>query len=146
MLEQRCPPPFRSAFLGEPARVTLEPGERLYKLVSVPLVRDRALQSPWWIRHRAFTDLQVRARQLHRPLRELVRAHLAIAVQWNPGLDVLWIVHLAAAADGWEGRARSQRLSLDDPKALLLGGGQQVCVPGLSWRQIAMDQTAHIPG
>lgn len=146
MREQRCPAPFRSAFLGEPAHVTLEPGERLYKLVSVPLVCDRALQSPWWIRHRAITELHVRARRLHRPLRELVRAQLAIAVQWNPGLDVPWIVQLAAAADGWEGRARSPRLSLDDPKASLPGGGQQVCVPGLTWRQIAKDQTAHIPG
>jgi hypothetical protein len=144
MPEHRCPLPFRSAFLGEPAHVTIEPGERLYKLVSVPLVRERALQSPWWIRQPAFTELHVRARRLHLPLRELVRAHLAIAVQWNPGLDVLWIVHLAAAVEGWEGRARSQRLSRDDPKAALLGGGQQVCVPALTWRQIAMDQTAHI--
>ena len=144
MSEQRCPASFRSAFFGEPAHVTLEPGERLYKLVSLPLVRDRALQSPWWIRQLASTELQVRSRRLHRPLRDLVRAHLAIAVQWNPGLEVLWIVHLADAADGWEGRARAQRLSLDDPKALLLGGGQQVCVPGLTWRQVAMDQTAHI--
>lgn len=142
MSAQRCPAPFRLAFLGEPAHVTIEPGERLYKLVSLPLVRDRALHSPWWIRQPAFTELQVRARRLHRPLRELVRAHLAISVEWNPGLDVLWVVQLAAAADGWEGRARSQRLSRHDAKASLLGGGHQVCIPGLTWRQIALDHTA----
>ena len=146
MPDLRCPAQFRSAFLGEPAHVTIDRGERLYKLVSLPLVRERALQSPWWIRQAAFSELQVRARRLQRPLAELVRAHLAVTVQWNPGMDVLWIVQLASAVDAWEGRARSQRLTLADSKTALLGGGQQVCVPGLSWRQIAVDHTAHVNG
>lgn len=146
MSDPRCPAQFQSAFLGEPAHVTLGRNERLYKLVSLPLVRERVLQSPWWMRQAAFADLQMRARRLQRPLSELVRAHLAVAVEWSPGLDMLWIVQLAEAVDAWEGRARSQRLTRADPKTSFVGGGQQLCVPGLTWRQIAVDYTAHVNG
>ena len=113
MARPSCPPSYRGAFLGAPTHVALPPGERLYKMVSLPLDRARVLRSPWWIRHTAFTELQVRARPLQRPVADLVRAHLAVAMEWNPGMDVLWIVQLATATDAWEGRAL------------------QVCVPGL---------------
>lgn len=137
-----CPDHFRSAFLGEPTYVELQPGERLYKFVSLPVVRHRVLQSPWWIRQQVFDDLRLRAGRLGRPVAELVRARLAIAMEWNPGMDVLWVVVLAAKADAWEGRARTQHVNVGDPSALFIGGGGQVCVPGLDWRQISMDASA----
>ena len=49
-----CPPHLRAAFLDQPQYVALPRGERLYKFVSVPIVRDRILMSPWWIRQPAF--------------------------------------------------------------------------------------------
>ena len=133
----------RAAFLGHPAPVDLPRGEHLYKIVSVPVIRDRVLESPWWIRERTFDDLRERAKRLQRPLKELVRAQLAITSEWNPGMDILWIVVLGAPVKAWEGRARSQRVVGGDASAAFIGGGRQVCVPQIQWRQIARDYSAH---
>jgi hypothetical protein len=140
-VDTQLPDRLKDAFLGPPTYTSLSPGERLYKMVSIPVVRHRVLESPWWIRQQAFDELRVRARRLRRPLSELVRAQMAVAHEWNPGMDVLWTVVLAAKADAWEGRARSQRVSTRDAQVLFIGGGSQTCVPGLDWRQIAIDYT-----
>jgi hypothetical protein len=91
----QLPGHLQAAFIGTPVSVELPRGERLYKIVSVPVVRERVLRSPWWIRQRA--------RHLRRPLAEVVRSHLAIAVEWNPGMDMLWIVVLAGIAQEYTG-------------------------------------------
>lgn len=143
-MAQTCPPPFRSAFLGEPRLTTLPRGERLYKLVSLPVDRGRVLASPWWIRQRDFRELQLRADALGRSVTDMVRVRLAIAREWNPGMDVLWIVELGAAVEAWEGKAKGQPETLADRDVLLIGGGIQVCVPTLTWRQIAVDFAGHV--
>lgn len=139
-----CPPHLRATFLDEPAYVELLPGEHLYKFVSIPIDRQRILASPWWIRQPAFDDLQFRARRLKKPMRELVRSQLAIAGEWNPGMDTVFIAVLSARADGWEGRACSQRVSIDEARVVFTGGGLQLCVPGLSWQQIGVTYTGSI--
>jgi len=136
-----CPQQLRAAFLDQPQYVALPRGERLYKFVSVPIVRDRILMSPWWIRQPAFDDLQLRARRLQKPMRELVRSQMAIAGEWNPGMDTIFIVVLSAGIDGWEGQARSQLVSIRDAGVAFTGGGRQLCVPGLTWRQIGVNYT-----
>jgi hypothetical protein len=135
----RCPDHLRRAFLDEPAHVTLLPGEHLYKFVSLPILRDRILQSPWWIRQKDFDDLRTRARRLQKPVAELARSQMAIATQWNPGMDTLYVIVLAAAVDGWVGRARSQLVSTTDATVAFTGGGRQLAAPGLSWQQIAQQ-------
>ena len=50
---------------------------------------------------------------------------------------------LAKSVPAWEGPARSQRLSVNDPRVLFTGGGQQLCVPQLTWGQIARDYTGY---
>ena len=130
------PDRLKAAFLGEPTHVELMPGEHLYKFVSIPIVRHRILESPWWIRQRDFDELQVRARRLQKPMADLVRSQMAIAIEWNPGMDTMYVVVLAAKVDAWEGRARSQRVSTRDAKVALTGGGRQLCVPALEWSQI----------
>jgi len=142
MSPPQCPPRLRAAFLGEPTSVDLRAGERLYKFVSVPFVRERILQSPWWIRQQTFELLQARARALGRPLEDLIRAHLAIMREWNPGIDAMWVVVLASSVPAWVGRARSQPVSLNGGNAAFMGGGDQVCVPDLDWRQIHADYSA----
>ena len=139
-----CPAHLRASFLDEPYRVELSPGERLYKFVSIPIDRQRILASPWWIRQPAFDDLQFRARRLQKPMRELVRSQLAIAGEWNPGMDTVFIAVLSATADAWEGRACSQRVSIDEARVAFTGGGLQLCVPGLSWLQIGVKYTGSI--
>jgi hypothetical protein len=134
----RCPDRLRQAFLDEPTYVPLSPGEHLYKFVSIPIVRQRILESPWWIRQKDFDDLQTRARRLNKPVAELARSQMAIAMQWNPGMDTLYVIVLAAKADGWEGRARSQPLSIFDKTVAFTGGGRQLAVPGLTWQQIGV--------
>jgi hypothetical protein len=56
-------------------------------------------------------------RRVEQPLREVARAHLAINVDWNPGMDMLWGIVLATTAIGWEGRARSQSVKGRDGQA-----------------------------
>lgn len=142
----RCPERLRQTFLDPPTYVELRSGERLYKFVSLPIVRQRILESPWWIRQAAFDDLVIRARRLQQPVADLARSQMAIAAQWNPGMDSLFIVVLAAPADGWEGRARSQPVSLHDRTVAFTGGGRQLAVPDLTWRQIGAQYVGWPPG
>jgi hypothetical protein len=136
-----CPAHLRKDFLDEPIHVPLVPGAHLYKFVSIPIVRQRILASPWWIRQKIFDELQIRARRLHKTVAELARSQMAIATQWNPGMDTLYMIVLAAPADGWEGRARSQPVSLTDRTVLFTGGGRQLAVPGLTWQQIGVQRS-----
>lgn len=139
-----CPSHLRAAFLGQPQYVQLPRGERLYKFVSLPIGRERILKSPWWIRQAAFDDLQLRARRLQKPMRELVRSQMAIAGEWNPGMDTLFIIVLSTNVDGWEGSARSQLVSVHDADVVFTGGGRQLCVPDLTWRQIGANYTGTV--
>jgi hypothetical protein len=144
-LPPTCPPTLRAAFLGEPKLVVLAAGERLYKFVSLPIDRTRILASPWWIRQAAFDELQARARRLGTPLADLVRSQLAIAGEWNPGMDTLFTIGLAAAVDAWEGRARWQPASVRGRDVLFTGGGVQLAVPGLTWQHIGVQHTGWPP-
>ncbi len=141
-----CPERCRAAFLTMPTPVTLVKGEHLYKFVSIPVVRHRILESPWWIRQQAFDDLQMRASRLGKPMADLVRSQMAIATEWNPGMDTMYVVVLATSVQAWEGSARSQRLSTPDPQVRFTGGGQQVCVPDLTWEQIAREYSGTVAG
>ena len=141
-----CPDHLRSAFLEEPTHVQLHPGEHLYKFVSLPIVRHHILASPWWIRQETFDVLRQRARRLRKPMLELVRSQMAIAVEWNPGMETVYVVVLAADVDGWEGRARSQRVSTRDGKVAFTGGGRQLAVPRLTWRDIGLQYSGSPPG
>jgi hypothetical protein len=141
----RCPVHLSSSFLDQPKYVPLLPGEHLYKFVSIPLDRSRTLASPWWIRQPAFDELQMRARRLQKPLADLVRSQLAIAAEWNPGMDTMFTIVLAAKADGWEGRARWQPVSVRGRDVVFMGGGLQLAVPGLSWRQVGVQRTGWPP-
>ena len=96
MATPTCPERLRGAFFDTPMYVQLQPGERLYKFVSLPIVRARILESPWWIRQSVFDDLLTRARRLQKPVAELARSQMAIAQQWNPGMDTLYVIVLAA--------------------------------------------------
>jgi len=145
MATPTCPERLRDAFFDTPMYVQLQPGERLYKFVSLPIVRARILESPWWIRQSVFDDLLTRARRLQKPVAELARSQMAIAQQWNPGMDTLYVIVLAAQADGWEGRARWQPVSIDDATVLFTGGGRQLAVPGLTWQQIGMQYSGWPP-
>ncbi len=145
MTSSRCPDHIRKTFLDEPTHVTLNPGEHLYKFVSLPIVRHRILESPWWVRQKDFDDLQMRARRLNKPVAELARSQMAIATQWNPGMDSLYVIVLAARADGWEGRARSQPVSTGDRTVLFTGGGRQLAAPGLTWQQIGVQYSGWPP-
>lgn len=141
-----CPAEFHSAFLENPTYVQLHPREHLYKFVSLPIVRHRILTSPWWIRQAAFDVLRQRAQRLRKPMLDLVRSQMAIAIEWNPGMDTIYVVVLAADVDAWEGRARAQRLSTRDGKVAFTGGGSQLAVPGLTWRDIGLQYSGWPPG
>jgi hypothetical protein len=146
MSQPPCPAELRSAFLDEPTHVQLHAGEHLYKFVSLPIVRHAILASPWWIRQETFDVLRQRAQRLCKPMLDLVRSQMAIAVEWNPGMDTIYAIVLAADVDAWEGRAASQRLSTRDGKVAFTGGGSQLAVPGLTWRDIGLQYSGWPPG
>ena len=54
---------------------------------------------------------------------------MAIAVEWNPGMDTMFIVVLSAKVDAWEGQARSQRVSTRDANVVFTGGGRSCVCP-----------------
>jgi hypothetical protein len=141
----QCPEHLRRAFLGEPKHVELLPGEHLYKFVSIPIVRHRILESPWWIRQKTFDELQRRARGLQKSVAELARSQMAITHEWNPGMDTMFIVVLTAKVEGWEGRARSQPVSLTDRTVAFTGGGEQFAVAALTWQQIGVNYSGWPP-
>jgi hypothetical protein len=141
-MAEPLPEHLKRAFLGEPRLVRLARGTRLYKFVSYPVIRPSLLMSPWWIAPQTFDVLAARARQLEAPVRDVARAHLAITEDWSPGMDMLWGIVLAADVDAWAGRARSQPVRVGDAGVRFLGGGDQLCVPGLGPQDIAMDFSA----
>jgi hypothetical protein len=61
-------------------------------------------------------------------------------------MDTMYIVVLARAVHAWEGRARSQRLWTRESQVRLTGGGQQVCVPDLTWEQIGREYSGTLAG
>jgi hypothetical protein len=139
MTPRPCPPLFRATFLDEPRHVELAAGERLYKFVSIPIDRQRLIASPWWIRQAVFDELRLRARRLQKPASDLARSRMAIKNEWNPGMDTVFIVVLAAQVEGWEGCARSQPISNHSGNAVFTGGERQICVPSLTWRDIGQQ-------
>ncbi len=66
-------------------------------------------------------------------------------MEWNPGMDTLYIIVLSAKADGREGRACSQLVSLTDSTVAFSGGGRQLAVPGLTWRHIGIQRVGWPP-
>jgi hypothetical protein len=48
---------------------------------------------------------------------------------------------LSANVGAWEGRARTQSVALRNSGATFIGGGRQLCVPGLTWQQIGLQSS-----
>lgn len=128
-----CPPNLASQFVGGvPTFRLFSPGERLYKLVSIPIDRERIVRSPWWIRESEFDRLRDQSRKESRPLGDVIRRRLAVASRWNPGMDGLCILQLARDKFGWIGLANPQ----PDFREHLFGWGEQACVPDIDWKDV----------
>ena len=131
-----CPPRLAQEFAGPPTCISLVAGDRLYKLVNIPIDRSAIMRSPWWIREREFDRLRQLSFAEGRPLSDVIRERLAVASRWNPGMDGLCIVHLARAKPAWVGPAKSQPVFKEN----LVGWGEQTCVPDLDWRDVAQTR------
>ena len=116
--------------------VTFQPKQRLYKLVNIPINLERILRSPWWIQEPEFDRLRQMARTERRPLSAVVRERLAIASRGSTGMDGFCIVYLANHKLGWVGLAAGQPTFGEN----LFGWGEQVCIPGLEWRDVEMTR------
>ena len=130
---QKCPESLVNEFAaGAPKFHMFKPGERVYKLVSIPINRERIVSSPWWIRETEFDRLRGLSHRERKPLADVIRRHLAIATRWSPGLDGLCILQLALHKAGWVGPARPQT-DIDEE---LVGWGEQACIPEIGWRDV----------
>jgi hypothetical protein len=128
-----CPPALAAQFVGVPTFRLFSAGERLYKLVNIPIDRERIVASPWWIREAEFDRLRGLSHKEGVPLGEIIRRRLAVASRWNPGMDGLCILQLARSKVGWVGPAKPQPLFNEN----LLGWGEQACIPDMEWRDRA---------
>lgn len=128
-----CPPNLAEQFVGGvPTFRLFLPGERLYKLVNIPIDRERIVRSPWWIQEREFDRLRDLSYKERVPLAEIIRRGLAVASRWNPGMDGLCILQLARNKFGWIGPAKPQPAFGEN----LLGWGEQACVPEINWNDV----------
>lgn len=77
-------------------------------------------------------------------LRDFARARAAVAKQWN-AMDTLIVVRLLVESDAYYGQASSQRADLErQPNVLLIGGGWQVWIPGLSRLDIEVREAVPV--
>lgn len=134
-----CPPQYREAFEGEPRYAPVHAGERLYKFVSLPIDRERILQSPWWITEQTFDVLQAKARGGSTPMSVFVRIGLAIVREWNPGMDYVVTIVLGNTVPAWQGAARRQYVARGS-SMWFKGASPQVCAPEIGWRDIAVQR------
>ncbi len=131
----RLPEQWHAAFLGAPTHVRLAAGEHLYKFTTMPIMRQRLLESPWWIRQHDFDLLQETAMRLRTPLTDVIPRQMTLAVEWQLGMRAIFVVVLGRSIDAWEGTsALVHREHLPTT-----GGGKQLCVPGLTAHHIARE-------
>jgi hypothetical protein len=61
-------------------------------------------------------------------------------------MDAVATVVLGATVGAWEGRARHQRAAGAEADLLFTGGGWQLAVPDLTWREIATSRIGTAAG
>ena len=128
------PEAFR-AFASPPRRVILQPGEQLYRYVSIvsrTFKGNDAFGSPWWIPESTYRLISQTAHRTGRSRVDVARSRLAISTPWNPQMDWLLSIELRKAVYAWIGPARAQPLAVPDRSVLLLGNYDQAYVPGLA--------------
>ncbi len=146
---RNAPIDVKEAFKVPPQKVLLKPPERLYRILTPAGVadvknkvgRDAVKVDPnevgfWWMRGKTFGSLIKSSRQYGQGLSEIVRSKMAISIEFSPTMNALCIIELKRDMYAYEGIASPQRLRKNDPNYMLIGHGEQVWVPRMSWKDV----------
>ena len=119
----------QKAFRSPPVRVSLEAGERLFRLVTA--LKNNLLASPWWFRRDTFQAMAHMSKVQNCSIPEVARAKLAVTTEMNERLDHLCIIEVIQPVYAWEGPARHQSEPRDGGTVELMGGLRQLYLPHL---------------
>ena len=144
-----APADVKSAFKFPPQRVLLEPPEKLYRILTpaaVAEVKDKASGTnpkvdpnevgSWWMTGKIFGQIINASKQYGQNLSEIVRSRMAISLDFSSTMNALCIVELKRGVYAFEGLAAPQPLVQKDPTVMLIGNGEQVWIPQMSWKDV----------
>jgi hypothetical protein len=135
------PPEDLLSFTKLPHRVVLQPGENLYRFISIKgrdsegvraFKGNHVFASPWWIPGTTYRQITKAAHRTGQSIGDVARSGLAIAYPWNPAMDWLTILELSKPVYGWIGPAKPQGVWGSGSPATFLGNRNQIYVPNLA--------------
>jgi hypothetical protein len=134
------PQQWAKEFIGSPQKKLILQGTRLCKRVSNSTSYNRL--SPWWMLKSDWDLQNQRSAGMGVSPADLARARQAVRNDWQGNLDQVVHGQLMQSVFGWVGQTRWQPLDSSDPKVVLIGGGQQVCIPNLTDTHIRVVHAA----
>ena len=135
-----APQNVKDAFLGPPTKTIFKTDAQIYRFLSIKDVEYKdgtkqgspLFESAWWVPQETFRAVTKRAFRTGQSVTAAARAGLAVTREWNPHMDWVLIARLKDPAYGWVGPTAAQREFKDDPQVWLIGGLDQIWLPGLA--------------
>jgi len=142
----------RDAFSGPPTRQLFRTHDTIYRIVSIRDVEysdgsvsgNSLFDSPWWIPEQTFRQITMRAHRTGRSMVAVARTGLAVTHEFNPHMDWIAVVKIRNAAYGWVGKTAAQPEFKGDSHVLLMGGLDQIWLPGLAAKGATASAHAYI--
>jgi hypothetical protein len=136
----QAPVHVHRAFLGPPARTLFQVHDVIYRIVSIRDVHhpdgtvggNGLFESPWWMPQHSYRQITMRAFRTGRSMTAVARTGLAVTHEFNPHMDWIAVARMTSAAYGWVGRAAAMQEFENEPQVLLMGGLDQIWLPGLA--------------
>jgi hypothetical protein len=146
---REAPNDVKDAFKFPPAKVRLQTGQKLYRILTPAGIdqarnrsRSHSLESDpnevgyWWMTSKTFRQLASMSRRQGVGLTEVVRAKEAIPLEYSSTMNALFIIQLKCEAYAFQGLAAPQPRSIKDRTVMLIGNAEQVWIPRLSWDDV----------
>jgi hypothetical protein len=148
----QAPQQDQAAFSGPPTRTVFQAHDTIYRIVSIRDVEysdgtvggNSLFDSPWWIPAHTFREITMRAHRTRQPLIAVARSGLAVMREFNPHMDWIAVVKMKSPAYGWVGKTAPQPEFRDDSQVWLMGGLEQIWLPGLAPRGQTTSPHAYI--
>jgi hypothetical protein len=148
----QAPQLVRDAFSGPPSRKVFQTHDTIYRVVSIRDVEYRdgtvggnsLFESPWWIPEHTFRQITLRAHRTGRSITAVARAGLAVTHEFNPHMDWIAVVKMRNPAYGWVGKTAGQPEFKGQRQVWLMGGLEQIWLPGLAPEGATTSPNAYI--
>ena len=126
-------PEYQRAFQGRPTKELFQPGEQFYRLITAN--QNHNTPAAWWYTKATFKELTRMAHAFNKSVPEIARSPLAVTREWNKEMNMLSIIQLNEPVFALKGLISAQPLNEGDNSILLMGGLEQVYMPGLASRE-----------